>query len=327
MELLVNTNPGIEHKVFWRGESVDADAMPIVTVYDVTLDPLTVPPIPVNSVLYTLTAEKVETDIGVYQVFLPLEATSKSRDLKLSWSYSIQGQPVTKTHKLYVVTPYVDVAQAIDALGLGSDPSDPNYKTYKELLTAERYARKIIENVTTQNFYLYEDTYIVYGNGTDVLPLPQKINRLYELYVNDVLLIDNISTPAVNNWGYSTIISESSFGIRINRGDMLDNTVYVANGMIPPTINDSSGVFREKTPYKVRGRFGWEEIPDEIELACIELMRDYFSKDKTWRNKYLKSIQSFDWSFEYSSETFSGTGNSYVDKLLQPYVLTQMVIV
>jgi hypothetical protein len=29
-------------------------------------------------------------------------------------------------------------------------------------------------------------------------------------------------------------ISESGYGIRINRAGMLDNTVYVANGMVPP---------------------------------------------------------------------------------------------
>lgn len=327
MELLVGTNSGIEHKVFWRGESVDSDALPIVTVYDVTLDPLTVPPIPVNSVLYTLTAEKEETDIGVYKVYLPIAATEKSRELKLSWSYSVQGQPITKTHRLYVVTPYTDVQQAIDDLGFGSDTSDPNWKSYKELLAAERYARKIIENFTGQNFYLYEDTYIIYGSGTDILPLPQKLDRIYDIYANDLLMLDNISTPTINNWGYNTIISESGFGVRINRANMLDNTVYVANGMVPPTIHDSSGVFREGIPYKVHGRFGWEEVPDEVELACIELMKDYFSKDKVWRNKYLESVQSFDWSFKYGADTFSGTGNNYVDKLLESYVLTQMVIV
>jgi hypothetical protein len=56
-------------------------------------------------------------------------------------------------------------------------------------------------------------------------------------------------------------------------------------------------------------------------------MRDYFSKDKNWRNKYITSLQAFDWNFEYSSDTYKGTGNVYVDQILSAYVLNQMVVI
>jgi hypothetical protein len=211
-------------------------------------------------------------------------------------------------------------------LGASSDSSDPYYKSYEELMMAERYARKVIENYTGQYFYLYDDLHIVYGDGADSLRLPFRINALHELYENDILLIDTIND--INNWSYDTIISESKFGIRINKANMLDNTVYTANGMVPPSINDtSSGVFRSRSVYKVQGRYGWDSVPDDVELATIELMKDYFSKDKLWRNKYIRSVQSFDWNFEYNTSAFVGTGNLYVDQLLLPYVLTQMVVI
>ena len=88
-----------------------------------------------------------------------------------------------------------------------------------------------------------------------------------------------------------------------------------------------SGVFNKNSRYKINGRFGWEEVPDEIELATIELMKDYFSKDKAWRNKYIKQISTFDWQFQFDSTTFTGTGNAYVDKLLIPYVINKMVLI
>jgi hypothetical protein len=98
--------------------------------------------------------------------------------------------------------------------------------------------------------------------------------------------------------------------------------------MVPPPINDNyNGVFSNGSTYRVQGRFGWEEVPDEVDLACIELMKDYFSKDKVWRNKYMKSIQTFDWRFEYNSGTYSGTGNLYADQLLLPYVINKMVVI
>jgi hypothetical protein len=218
------------------------------------------------------------------------------------------------------------MSQAIDALGLGSDYSDPNSKSYAELCSAERYARKLIEAYTQQQFYLYDDVQIAYGSGSDVLPLPYKLAELHELYQNDILLLNTLTN--VNNWNYNTIISESGFGIRVNRANMLDNTVYTANGMVPPTINDTwGGSFAVGSTYRIQGKFGWEEVPDEIDLACIELMKDYFSKDKVWRNKYMKSIQTFDWKFEYNSGTYSGTGNLYADQLLLPYVINKMVVI
>lgn len=326
MEILVDSNSPITHKVFWQGQLTDADSLPVVKVYDITEDPAISPAINPGTVLSTLTPIKSETDIGTYIVYLPFDYSNRQRQLRVNWTYSVNGQSGHKDHKVYVQTPYTDMSQAIDALGLGSDYSDPNSKSYTELCNAERYARKLIEAYTGQQFYLYDDVQTVYGSGSDILPLPYKIAQLHELYQNDILLVDELNN--INNWNYNTIISESGFGIRVNRANMLDNTVYTANGMVPPSINDMyGGVFAKDSTYRVQGKFGWEEIPDEIDLACIELMKDYFSKDKVWRNKYMKSIQTFDWKFEYNSGTYSGTGNLYADQLLLPYVTTKMVVI
>lgn len=325
MEILIGSNSPINHKIFWKGILTDADSLPQVEVYDVTEDPAVSPAIDPNTYITRINAEKSENDPGTYNMYLPLSLTDRKRQLKLIWKYNVEATPATKTHNVFVTQPYTDIAQAMDALGVSSDASDPNYKTYAELCAAERWARKVIENYTGQQFYLYDDLHTVYGAGTDVLPLPYKLNSLHELYENDVLLLDTINN--INNWHYSVQVSETGFGIRINKAAMLDNTVYTANGMIPPTINDMTGVFVKNNVYRVQGRYGWETVPDDIELACIELMRDYFSKDKEWRNKYIKNIQSFDWNFEYNSDTFSGTGNAYVDQILDAYVLTQMVVI
>jgi hypothetical protein len=328
MEIQVGYNPPIRHKIYWGGELVDLGSATVeVDLYDITEDPAITPPINPATKLATLLAEKVETDNGTYQIVLPMEFVERQRQLKLVWKYTVNFYPVTKEHMIFVVTPYADIAQAMDYLKIGTDPSDPNYKTFQEICDAEKYARKIVDSYTGQSFNLYDSVHIVYGKGSDVLPLPYKITELHELYANDILMIDNIADPAVNNWGYDVQISESGFGLRINRATMLDNTVYIANGMIPPSINDYNGGFNKDTVYRVQGRFGWPSVPDDVEIATMELMRDYFSKDSVWQNKYLKSIQTFDWQFEYSGDVHKGTGNAYVDSILLPYVLTQMVIV
>jgi len=325
MEILVGTNSAIRHRVFWKGESAYADNLPEVRLYDITESSEDLPAVESGTLLSTGTAEQSETDIGVYNFYPDLSITNSTRELRAEWSYEVDGSPVLKRHEVYVIKPYVDISQAADTLGFGSDYNDPNHKTYQELLEAEKYARKVIENYTQQKFYLYDDVNVVYGAGTDILPLSYKINNIHEIYVNDILLIDTINN--VNNWGIPVQVAESGFGVRVNRANMLDNSVYIANGMVPPTINDYSGVFNKDSRYKVSGIYGWAEVPDEVEMACIELIKDYFSKDKVWRNKYIKSISTFDWQFDFNSATFAGTGNNYVDQLLLPYVINKMVLI
>ena len=325
-EIYVDQTAPIRTKIFYGGDIIDADGNVTATVYDITNDPALSPLVSSTVAVHTATAVKSEVDAGTYQIILPLSLVRRNKKFKIQWSYQISA--VSGSHFSYidVVTPYASMFDIIDDLGYGTDPGDVNSKTYHQLQMAEKWARKIIENYTGQTFYLYDDVHIVYGDGADSLRLPFKINSLHELYENDVLVLDNINN--VNNWIYDTQISESGFGVRVNRANMLDNTVYSANGMVPPPYNDTfGGAFKRDSIYKVQGRYGWDFIPDEIEEATIHLIKDYFSKDRAWRNKYVQNVQSFDWKFEYSSESYRGTGNVYVDQILLPYVITQMVVI
>jgi len=328
-EIYINTNSPITHRVFWQGEVTAADAVPTVKVYDVTSDVTISPAISPSTLLSTITSSASETDAGSYYVSLPLNLTQRQRKFKLSWEYQVGGNAVIHTSYVDVVTPYTNIYEAMNELNFGVDPSDPNYKTYEDVRRAERFARKIIEDYTGQDFFTYDDVEVVFGNDSDILPLPYRIVDIHKLYHNDILLVDNLASPAVNNWLYEPMISETNFGIRIDRTGLLDNTVYIANGMVPPSINDTYDgmAFGRYVRYRVEGRYGWEEVPNNVQLACVELMKDYFAKDTVWRNKYVKNIQTFDWQFEYAGDAYSGTGNQLADKLLNPYVLTQMVVI
>lgn len=325
-EIHINSNFPVRTRLFYAGEPASADGVVSVTVYDVTQDPAVTPSIPTGVPVYQGNATQLETDPGTYQIVLPLSLTNRNKNLELRWSYQINSQSIIHKTDLDIVTPYCDFSDLSQDLNFGLDPSDPNYKSYHELMMAEKYARKVIESHTGQNFYLYDDVQIAYGAGSDILPLPYKLYSLHELYSNDILLVDTIND--VNNWMFDPIISETGFGIRVDRSSTIDNTVYTANGMVPPTINDSEGgAFIKNYRYRVAGRFGWEYVPDNVQQACIQLIEDYFAKDKVWTNKYVKSVSTFDWDFEYSSEAYSGTGNAYADQLLSPYVLSNMVVI
>lgn len=321
-EILINSQSPITHQVFWNGDIRIPDTVPVAKLFDVTNDPAIIPLVAPTTILETLTSVADENNPGTYVVYVPYQYTDRYRQLRLKWEYYIDNKFVSREDEIFVVTPYVDFNHVQD-LGFSTDSSDPQYKSYKELLRAEKYARKQIEQYTGQKFYLYDDLYTIYGYDSDTLPLPSKIHALHELYGNDILLLNTITN--INNWNYQVEVTTTGYGIRINRAAMFDNTVYTANGMVPPSIHDGSGVFRSNVAYRIQGRFGWEKVPDEVELAAIELMKDYFSKDTVWRNKYIKNISTFDWDFEYTSEAYAGTGNAYADRLLTDYVMVSKV--
>lgn len=326
-EIYKDQTAPVKTKIFWAGEITDADGEVTATIYDITEDATINPTVDPNTPLLTLTADKLETDIGTYQVVIPFEYCRRNRKFKILWEYEVDGNEASHIYYIDVVTPYANLSDVWDDLNLGTDVSDPNYKTYHEIQMAEKYARKLIESYTAQFFYLYDDTQIVYGSDADILPVPFKVYEIHELYENDVLLVDKIND--VNNWLYDPIISESGFGIRVNKQTLMDNEVYTSNGLVPPTINDSGYgyAFKQDYRYSLGGRFGWPSVPDNVEEACIILIQQFFDKDKEWRNRYVKSVSSFDMRFEFMEDAHRGTGNLYADLLLQPYVITGMVTI
>jgi hypothetical protein len=329
-EIYVDYTSPIKTKIFWNGEITNPDEgfeVINVTVWDVTEDPTQDPLVDPSLPIFETTAEKVESDNGTYQFVLPLNLCDRAKNLRIRWQYIIGGNNAGHYTNMSIVKPYVGLAEVYEDLGFGTDYGDPDHKTFHELQMAEKYARKVIENFCNQVFYPYNDFQVVYGAGTNLVPLPFKLLELHELYENDIKIIDNINN--INNWSYQPKIVESGFGLRVDQSSQVDGIVYTANGLVPPTVNDwgFGGAFKKDSRYRIQGRYGWNDVPDNVEEACIVLMKDFFSKDVAWKNKYIKNIQTFDWQFEFTGDAYRGTGNYYADQLLAPYVINGMLVI
>ena len=163
-EIYKDTVTPVKTKIFWGGEIVNADNDLVqAVVYDITQDPKISPAINPAVQILTSAATKIETDNGSYQLVLSTLYTSRTRKLKIVWSYQVGGLNGQHTTYVDVVSPYVSLEEVIEDLSLGSDANDPNNKTYHELRMAEKYARKIVEYYTGQKFYLHDDKFTIMG--------------------------------------------------------------------------------------------------------------------------------------------------------------------
>jgi hypothetical protein len=319
-EIYVKQASPVKFKLYWGGEITDADNDVTATVKEA------LPSGSLSATIATYTATKLETDIGTYEITIPHTIADQPKNLRIEWTYSVDGSTSSNIQIVDIVTPYVNIYDVIDDLNIGTDPSDPNHKTYNDLQQAEKYARKLIEAYTNQVFYWYPGTQITQGYGSDILPLPIRIEQITKLYEEDVKVFD--SALATNNWFYTPIVSESNYGVRVNLQDLQDDTIYSANGMVTPSVNNRgySGTFKKDLRYKVEGIFGWNYVPDNVKEASKILMKQYFEQDRAWKDKYVKNISTFDWKFEFMQDAHRGTGNLYADQLLAPYVTNGMVV-
>jgi len=231
---------------------------------------------------------------------------SEEGELKATWVFTVNNDTVTKTETHKVVTPYVDLGYLYE-MEYSED----------EQMNAERYARYAIERYTGQKFGKRSGWQKVQGNGTDILILPERIISITSLYENGTLVWELNGT---NNIISNVETVNSHFGIRCtDHEDVIEH--YAATAL------NAGGSFVDGYTYEVIGSYGYDNVPDDILFCGRMLVDDFFCQDRTWREKWATQIKSGDWSVALDTRVFSGTGNSYVDAILDDYAWHRMVII
>lgn len=309
MELYTGRTQRIYLDIYVDGELVNTEVLPSVNVYDNTTD-----------VLIVSGSAKAEIDDeGHYSYEIRDDYLQVDREIKAVWSYSYQGNAMTSVTTYSVVTPYVPVSDIYTHLHIGREEGDANYIPYHEVQQAEKFARFMIENYTGMNFGKREASLSAYGQDADVLFLGERIISLSSIKENNKTVIDILNN--INVFGYQVVPTESGFSIRIvsdediNEGGQKD--------IVYPMI----GSFYNGYRYEVRGVFGWRAVPEKVQAAALMLMKDYFGKDNIWRARYVNSVSFGDTDMQFSKLAFRGTGNFYVDKLLDEYKSTNMAVI
>jgi hypothetical protein len=261
-----------------------------------------------------------DPNVEIWQAYLPLSETQVQDVFDIYWAAVVGSESTTQINHIEVVTPYVSADDAIARLGWNPyDTNAINYKSYNEVVAAERIARYVIDRYTGKNFGLVSKSIEAYGQQTDSLYLGETIVVFNKLYENGVLVIDR-DDPDLK-WLYDVEITPTGMALRIVA---LDVDILEAEWQY---VGNISGAFRNGFRYAVDGLYGYAGVPEKVYEATILLINDYLCKDAVWREKYLNHIEVRDWKFTFGPEAFRGTGNLLADQLLQDFVSTNMVVI
>lgn len=314
--IVKGTKQKINLNVYSNGVLTQAAAIPTVTIYDAddsTQTPLTG---------YNNIQAIDETPAGVYSVIINPSVTQVNRVLQVVWSYTIGSSATSETQYYSVETMYSQVSEVQDFLGYGPRPQDANYQEPEMILAAEKIARTIIDGYTGQKFGTYYGAQEIYGSGSDVCHLTEKMLGIDKVWENDILMIDNTLDPDYNGFGFKLELSPTGKTVRIINPAW--DVRY--DNQLDPTVR-YYGRFRDGSRYKFQGQIGYKYVPEDIKMASMLLINDILANDYNWRNKYLKKVDLSEISFEMSKGAFNGTGNITVDNILDQYRNVNIVII
>lgn len=223
---------------------------------------------------------------------------------------------------LTVKRPYVN------PLTLGSTQAEIEQAIYNE-----RIARNIIDSITG-GFYYKEDHIELTALGGDFLAIPNRINRLNQVYRNNVKVYDRI-TPLEDQDQY--YITANNTAITISQ-DGEYNRLESRPVVLPLGASDSFNLYSDTSDpvaaltrirefdlfpngfdYVIGGEFGWPVVPQDIQDASNMLINDIACNKLNYVSRYISEYQTDQFKIKYSDLATRGTGNMVVDNILAGY--------
>jgi hypothetical protein len=247
----------------------------------------------------------------------------------------VEGLPgdIVVEDNLEIMRPYVNPTTLATTVGSGTATEINDYIKYEGL------ARAIIDSIVPGGFYYERSWYETNGNGTDYLPIWDRVYKIVNGYENNELVWDTDSDPqALGQWNYlltkdkTAIIKEwnqqmtdsyiravgTPKGVPLGESDSIylydteDSTVTlaVAPGVtFPVTFNY---LFSLETGYKV--------VPYDIQDATMMLIDDIKCGKMEYHKRYILDYSTDQYKIKIDKSALDGTGNILVDKIIQKYI-------
>jgi hypothetical protein len=154
----------------------------------------------------------------------------------------------------------------------------------------------------------------IVGMGMDYLPIDEKIYKIYKVYENQEIQYDSTLGASANLVTYE--ITKDGTSITSIDDEAPENKV---NNKVVWRERYLDSAFGEGSEYRIDGDFGWKVVPQDIQEACELLIQDIKSDNLKYINRYIESFDNEDFKIKFAKNPTTGTGNMFVDKILEKY--------
>jgi hypothetical protein len=133
------TQETVSLEIYKQGQLTDADGAVLVKIKDADD----------GTILLSSASAINEQPQGYYSFEVTPDLTSENRVLQIIWSYTLSGKATSQTQYAEIITPYALVSDIVDYYNIGTKPSEINYYSQSQILSAEQIARTMINNYTS----------------------------------------------------------------------------------------------------------------------------------------------------------------------------------
>lgn len=305
IEIYKDTSETITLTVTVGGTLTDADTIPTLTITDRN-----------TGTDYTPSVSKV--GVGQYEAITPLAISQNPTRLKALWEFTLDGEPVSRTEWIEVVIPYASV----DEIKTHCD-AVASYDTDK-IKEMERRVRNVIDKFCGQDFgYALDKTYNFTGSGDDSLQLHTPLIKLEEVKdENGAVLFDRDTNGDVRT-EHVTFYSDSATILRSKHNWPYPD--FDPKSDVSPYFRGSP-MFKNGRVYIVKGDWGWEYVPNEINQAAILLVGTYFGTTSNYRRNGVWWADTEQFEMRFNQDILNTTGNTDADILLMGHTNHRIVM-
>lgn len=200
----------------------------------------------------------------------------------------------------------------------------------------ERIARAIIDSIVG-GFYYKVEWFDTTGQGTDYLPIWDRVYKILKAYENSSLAYDaSLAEPILGEWSYelskdkTAIIKNSEEpGLIENRSETKGLNLHVApsdsfnvydTDYSENAYTFSTGsAFPEGWDYLFLLEMGYKVVPHDIYEAAMMLIEDIKCGKIDYYKRYVTAYNTEQFKIQFDKTVLDGTGNMLVDKILDKY--------
>ncbi len=239
---------------------------------------------------------------------------------------------VTAENEIFIEDNVVVERPYVDPATIGETASDIAAATYNE-----RLARAIIDSIV-DGFYFKTSWVETTGQGTDYMPIWERVYGILKVYENAELVYDaSLEVPGLGEWNYvitkdkTSITKDPNYAVlEFNRAESAPVGLNMASSdSISMFDTSDSGntlalkpgvLFNSGTDYLFHLETGYKVVPYDIQDATRMLINDIACGKLEYFKRYITGYSTDQFNIKIDSASLDGTGNILVDKILDKYI-------